>query len=82
MENLLTNKTASLTELRDPGNVIKKAGGMPVAIFNRNKLVGYFVPADAVSKISFEPAGSDEVDRAIADSITRNQPVLDYLKDK
>lgn len=82
MEDLLTNKTASLTEFRDPKSVIKKAGGKPVAILNRNKLEGYFVPASAVHKISFELADSDEVDRAIAESITRNQPILDYLKDK
>jgi len=82
MENLLTNKTASLTELRDPGNVIKKAGGKPVAILNRNRLVGYFVPASAVNKISFELADPDEVDVAIAKSIAKNQPILDYLKDK
>ena len=82
MENLLTNKTASLTELRDPRNVIKKAGGMPVAIFNRNRLVGYFVPADAVSKISFELADPDEVDAAIAKRKDKIQPILDYLKDK
>ena len=82
MENLLTNKTASLTEFRDPKGVIKKAGGKPVAILNRNKLEGYFVPASAVHKISFKPADSDEVDRVIEESIARNQPILDYLKDK
>lgn len=82
METLLTNKTASLTELRDPRNVIKKAGGKPVAILNRNRLVGYFVPAAAVNKVSFELADPDEVDVAIAKSIAKNQPILDYLKDK
>lgn len=82
MEDLLTNKTASLTEFRDPKNVIKKAGGKPVAILNRNKLEGYFVPASAVNKINFELADSDEVDTAIAKSISKNQPILDYLKDK
>ena len=82
MEDLLTNKTASLTELRDPKNVIKKAGGKPVAILNRNKLEGYFVPASAVNKINFELADTDEVDAAIAKSISKNQPILDYLKDK
>lgn len=82
MENLLTNKTASLTELRDPKNVIREAGGKPVAILNRNKLVGYFVPASAVNKVSFELADPEEVDVAIAKSIAKNQPILDYLKDK
>ncbi len=82
MEDLLTNKTASLTEFRDPKSVIKKAGGKPVAILNRNKLEGYFVPASAVNKISFELADPDEVDAAIAKSIAKNKPILDYLKDK
>lgn len=82
MENLLTNKTASLTEFRDPKNVIRKAGGKPVAILNRNKLEGYFVPVSAVNRINFELADPDEVDRAISESVARNQPILDYLKDK
>ena len=82
MEELLTNKTASLTEFRDPKNVIRKAGGKPVAILNRNKLEGYFVPATAVHKINFELADPDEVDVAIAKSIAKNKSILDYLKDK
>jgi len=56
MQNLLTNKTASLTELRNPKKVIKQAGGKPVAILNRDHLEGYFVPASAVEKLSFEAA--------------------------
>jgi hypothetical protein len=36
--NLLTTKTASLTELRDPKKVIEKAGDKPVAILNRSHL--------------------------------------------
>lgn len=82
MENLLTNKTASLTEFRDPKKVIRKAGSKPVAILNRNKLEGYFVPASAVNKINFELPDPDEVDAAIASSISKNQPILNYLKDK
>ncbi len=82
MEKLLTNKTASLTEFRDPKSVIKKAGGKPVAILNGNKLEGYFVPASAVHKISFKLADADKVDAATAESISENRPTLDYLKDK
>ena len=82
MEELLTNKTASLTEFRDPKSVIKKAGGKPVAILNRNKLEGYFVPASAVNKISFEPAEPGEVDAAMAELKIKFQPIFDYLKDK
>ncbi len=82
MKNLLTDKTVSLSELKDPEKMIKKADDKPVAILSGNKLEGYFVPASAVHKISFELADSDEVDAAIAKSISRNQPILDYLKDK
>ncbi len=82
MENLLTNKTASLTELRDPKSVLKKAGGRPVAILNRNKLEGYFVPVSAVHKNSFEPAEPGEVEAAMAELKVKFKPVFDYLKDK
>ncbi len=82
MENLLTNKIASLTELRDPKKVIDKAGDKPVAIVNRNKLEGYFVPASAVNKINFEPADHDEVMRVFEERKQILKPVLDYLKDK
>ena len=82
MEDLLTNKTASLTEFRDPKNVIRKAGGKPVAILNRNKLEGYFVPVSAVNKISFEPAKPGEVEAAMGELKIKFQPIFDYLKDK
>lgn len=82
MENLLTNKTASLTELRDPKKVIEKAGGKPVAILNRNQLEGYFVPAAAVGKVEFEPAEHEEIITLLNQRKTKLQSTLDYLKDK
>ena len=53
METLLTNKTVSVTELREPRKVIDKAGSKPVAVLNRSNVVGYFVPASAVEKLDF-----------------------------
>lgn len=82
MENLLTNKTASLTEFRDPKKVIEKAGGKPVAILNRNQLEGYFVPAAAVGKVDFQAADYDEVASAFKQRQPKLQTTLDYLKDK
>lgn len=82
MEHLLTNKTASLTELRDPKKVIDSAGDQPVAILNRNQLQGYFVPASAVSKISFELAEPKAVAAAFKKRKSKLQPTLEYLKDK
>ena len=82
MKNLLTDKTVSLSELKDPEKMIKKAGDKPVAILSGNKLEGYFVPAFAVHRTNFKPAEPDEVEAAIAEVITRNKAILDYLKDK
>ena len=82
MENLLTNKTASLTELRDPKKVIEKAGDKPVAILNRNQLEGYFVPAAAVEKISFSVAHPEDVSNLLRKRQSKLKPTLDYLKDK
>jgi antitoxin StbD len=82
MEHLLTHKTVSLTELRDPAKVLEKAGSTPVAVLNRNKVVGYFVPNSAVESLAFEAATEDEVLDALRQSRDEMQPVLDYLKDK
>ncbi len=82
MQNLLTHKTVSMTELRDPAKVIEKAGASPVAVLNRNKVVGYFVPSAAVEKVSFEPAPEGAVLAALASVREEVAPVLDYLKDK
>lgn len=82
MENLLTNKTASLTELRDPKKVIEQAGDKPVAILNRSQLEGYFVPASAVEKISFQAAETDDVSGLLKKRSGKLKPTLEYLKDK
>ncbi|MCB9983710.1 MAG: prevent-host-death family protein [Rhodospirillales bacterium] len=82
METLLSNITASLTELRDPKKVIEQAGDKPVAILNRNQLEGYFVPASAVEKISFEPAAPEEITATLKRRKKALRPTLDYLKDK
>jgi len=82
MEILLTNKTASLTELRDPKKIIEQAGGKPVAILNRNQLEGYFVPASAVGKLTFEPADPNDVLSTLKQRKNSIKPTLDYLKDK
>lgn len=82
MEKLLTNKTVSLTELRDPAKVLEKAGDTPVAILNRNKVVGYIVPDSAVNVVAFKRVDSEKLKQVLADNKVKHQPVLDYLKDK
>ena len=82
VENLLTNKTASLTELRDPKKVIEQAGDKPVAILNRSQLEGYFVPASAVGKISFQEADTADLSQLLKKRRGKLNPTLEYLKDK
>jgi hypothetical protein len=82
MEKMLSNKTVSFTELRDPAKVLAHAGDSPVAVLNRNKVVGYFVPKTAVDQVSYEMASSDDVKKAIQDTTKQDVEVLDYLKDK
>ena len=82
MQNLLTNKTASLTELRNPKKVIKQAGGKPVAILNRDRLEGYFVPASAVEILSFEATEAGEAVSKLKNRKQQLNATLDYLKDK
>ena len=82
MEKLLTRKTVSLTELRDPAKVLANAGDSPVAVLNRNKVVGYLVPNTAVNQTDFEIADSAEAQKTVDASIERNKAVLDYLQDK
>lgn len=82
MEKVLSSKTVSLTELRDPAKVLAKAGDSPVAVLNRNNVVGYFVPKSAVDQLDIEAADPDRVQQLLADNSDKHQPVLDYLKDK
>jgi hypothetical protein len=82
LQNLLTNKTASLTELRNPKKVIDQAGGKPVAILNRDQVEGYFVPASAVDKLNFEKAAPNEATAVFNKRKNKLQPILDYLQDK
>ena len=79
MEKLLTNKTVSLTELRDPAKVFKQAGNTPVAILNRNALVGYFVPKSAVQP-QFETSSTIEVLQVLDETRKADQSVLGLFK--
>ena len=82
MEHLLTHKTVSLTELRDPAKVLEKAGSSPVAVLNRNKVVGYFVPAAAVDDQQVREASIEDTLKHFDARKQQLAPALDYLKDK
>jgi antitoxin StbD len=82
MQTLLTRKTISMTELREPAKVFNQAGDSPIAILNRNQVIGYFVPVAAVENIQIRPAGLDATKQAFAQQKARLAPALAYLRDK
>jgi len=82
MMHLLTNQTASLSELREPMKVIEEAGDSAVAIMNRNHLMGYYVPAAMVDMISVREATEDEVMTVMNQQTAMMTPVNEYLRDK
>lgn len=82
MTRLLTNHICTMTELREPHKVLERSGGQPVAILRNSALVGYLVPAEAVQSMEHRVATREEVMEHLRESRARNQPVLDYLRDK
>jgi antitoxin StbD len=81
IQNIKAVKTASLTDLRDPMKVIEAAGDEPVAIMNRNKVIGYFVPEKRTA-ITAQYATPEQVQELLPKMLEKNKAVLDYLKDK
>ncbi len=82
MEKILTNRFASLTELREPNKVIEQAGEEPIAIMNRNSVIGYFVPKAAVDIDGHTTATVTDVKSILAQRKAVMAPVNEYLKDK
>lgn len=83
MTRLLTNEIATMTEMREPQKVLDRAKGRPVAVMKNSRLVGYFVPAEAVAEPgSHRVATLDEVKASLERRRDVNRPVLDYLRDK
>jgi antitoxin StbD len=82
MAILLTRHVASMTEMREPHKVLEKSGGEPVAVLENSALVGYFVPAEAISTEQHRTASMEEIRQSLESRKTITQSVLAYLKDK
>jgi len=82
MATLLTKHIVSLAEMREPHKVLEKSGGEPVAILHDSALVGYFVPAAAISNETHRRAALEEVTESLLSRNAITRPVLDCLKDK
>ena len=81
LQKIKANKTASLTDLRDPMKVIEAAGNETVAIMNRNKVVGYFVP-EQKTEVEYSYLSREEFDKLLPIILEDEKDVLEYLKDK
>ncbi|MCU1720229.1 MULTISPECIES: type II toxin-antitoxin system prevent-host-death family antitoxin [unclassified Pseudomonas] len=47
MQNILADVAVSVSELKkNPSAVLANASGMPVAVLNHNRVMGYMVPAE------------------------------------
>lgn len=47
MQSVLAEVAVSVSELKkNPSGVMAGAGGLPVAVLNHNRVMGYMVPAD------------------------------------
>ena len=82
METLLTKKTVSITELREPKKVLESAGSQPVAVLNRSNVVGYFVPVAAVEKLEYSAASDAELDTLMGSLDDNTRAVNEYLKER
>lgn len=83
MQTLLARKAISMTELREPAKVFAQAGNEPIAILNRNQVVGYFVPVGALEE---QTAGNTVNDNELIALLKKRRPhiatTLKYLEDK
>jgi len=82
MKILLTSLMASLTELRKLNKAIARAWNNSVAILNRNKAIGCFIPKSAVSDIELKPISDERVSAFLRNDLHEISHVLEYLKDK
>ena len=84
IQNIKANKTASLTDLREPRQIIEslKEGG-EIAILDRNKIVAYMRSPDVgTTEPTFRYATKAEFDELLPQVLEEEKEVLDYLKDK
>ncbi|QWD04249.1 prevent-host-death family protein [Polynucleobacter paneuropaeus] len=82
MEFLPTKLTATLAELREPDKLIAKAGNQPIAILDRNVILGYFVPKSAVEDKTLLTASDDQINAFLESNLPQISHVINDLKDR
>jgi len=52
MQRILADVAVSVSELeKNPSGILAGAGGMPVAVLNHNRVMGYLVPAELYEQL-------------------------------
>ena len=81
IQKIKATKTASLTDLRNPREIINSLADGRVAIFDRNKIVAYLShPSQDAQEHSYLEDGA--VKKMFKERKKEISDVLDYLKDK
>ncbi len=82
MSKITAHRTLKMSEFRNPSRMLTLAKGKPVEIIYRQKIVGHFVPIDSDKPIKTKPVSRKKLLATMNASREKDQPVLDYLKDK
>lgn len=82
MQTLLARKSVSMTELREPSKILNAADNQPIAVMNRNQVVGYFVPVGAINPTAPQVASRANVLKVLEQRRSNIAPTLKYLEDK
>lgn len=52
MQSILADVAVSVSELKkNPSGILTGAGGVPVAVLNHNRVIGYMVPAELYERM-------------------------------
>ena len=83
MQTILARKAMSMTELREPAKVFAQAGNEPIAILNRNQVVGYFVPVGALeAQAEYDSISNAQLITVLKKRHPQIAATLKYLEDK
>lgn len=76
MQTLLSNKTTTITELKEKaGQIIKNLSDQPVAILKNNVADAYLVPANLLEKLT---ELAEDIQDWIECEKRKNEPSIDF----
>ena len=82
MQKILSKKTVSMADMRDPAKVLEFANGETVAVLSHDKVVGYFAPASVFEENTTEHVSGEAFELSLEKVKKDYSDTLDYLKDR